>query len=74
MSATSFEDGLGGWTAPAGWTATTRVFEDGAVITTPDTVLLGFGLEGLAPAARDDLVRRAMTHLKIKPKTRSGVR
>ncbi|GAB7051643.1 M14 family metallopeptidase [Catenuloplanes indicus JCM 9534] len=74
VSATSFEDGLAGWTAPEGWTATPRVFEDGAVVTTPDTVLLGFGLEGLAPAARDDLVRRAMTHLKIKPRTRSGVR
>jgi hypothetical protein len=33
------------------------------VVTTKDTVYLGFGLEGLAPAARDDLVRRAMQHL-----------
>lgn len=73
VSTTSFEDGLGGWTG-SGWESTTRAFEEGAVVTTPDTVLLGFGLEGLPPAARDDLVRRALTHLKIKPTTRSGVR
>jgi hypothetical protein len=36
------------------------------VVTTRDTVYLGFGLEGLAPVARDDLVRRAMTHLTGK--------
>ncbi|MDR7274969.1 M14 family metallopeptidase [Catenuloplanes atrovinosus] len=73
VTATSFEDGLGGWSAagpPAGspamasgWTGSARIFEEGAIVTTPDTVYLGFGLEGLAPAAREDLVRRALRHL-----------
>ena len=29
---------------------------------------LGFGLEGLAPAARDDLVARSLTHLTGAPR------
>ena len=32
-------------------------------MTTPDTVYTGFGLEGLAPAERDDLVARSHQHL-----------
>jgi hypothetical protein len=70
---TSFEADLGGWTVagpPAGsrpnsndWSRSQQAFAEGAVVTTPDTVYLGFGLEGLAPAARDDLMARAMRHL-----------
>ena len=30
---------------------------------TTDTVYTGFGLEGLAPAERDDFVARSMQHL-----------
>jgi hypothetical protein len=70
---TGFESDLGGWTVagpPAGsgpnsndWARSQQAFDEGAVVTTKDTVYLGFGLEGLAPAARDDLVRRAMKHL-----------
>jgi hypothetical protein len=73
---TGFETDLDGWTvagAPAGSSANSsdfarsqQAFDEGAVVTTRDTVYLGFGLEGLAPAARDDLVRRAMTHLTGK--------
>ena len=33
-----------------------------------DTVYLGFGLEGLSPAARDDLVARSLTHLTGQPR------
>ena len=33
------------------------------MVTTADTVYLGFGLEGLAPAERDDLVARSIEHL-----------
>jgi hypothetical protein len=72
---TSFETDLGGWTAappPAGsqtaantWSRSQRAFEEGAVVTTPDTVYLGFGLEGLAPAVRDDLVARSLRHLGL---------
>jgi hypothetical protein len=70
---TGFEADLGGWTVagpPAGsapnssdFARSQQAFDDGAVVTTKDTVYLGFGLEGLAPAARDDLTRRALRHL-----------
>jgi bacillopeptidase F (M6 metalloprotease family) len=69
---TSFEDGLGGWTLagpPAGsdangnYARSQSAFEEGAVVVTRDTVLTGFGLEGLDPAARNDFVVRAMRHL-----------
>ena len=70
---TSFETDLGGWTGaapPAGsqvsatsWARSQQAFEEGAVVATADTVYTGFGLEGLAPAARDDLVARSMRHL-----------
>ncbi|MBO4205817.1 M14 family metallopeptidase [Micromonospora echinofusca] len=74
VAETSFESAdLGGWTVagpPPGtaggantWTRSQQAFEEGSVVTTPDTVYLGFGLEGLAPAARDDLVARSLTHL-----------
>ena len=43
-------------------------FEEGAVVVTRDTVYTGFGLEGLAPAARDDFVERAMNHLLGRPR------
>ncbi|MEV4756640.1 M14 family zinc carboxypeptidase [Micromonospora sp. NPDC049559] len=73
VAETSFETDLGGWTVagpPPGSTAAAndfarsqKLFEEGAVVTTPDTVYLGFGLEGLAPAARNDLVARSLRHL-----------
>ena len=72
-SATSFETDLGGWAVagpPAGsatsttdWARSQTAFDEGGVVVTPDTVYAGFGLEGLAPAARDDFVGRAMRHL-----------
>ncbi|WP_308250548.1 M14 family metallopeptidase [Nonomuraea rhizosphaerae] len=71
---TSFEADLGGWTAAAppegtspsvnNWFRTDQVFEEGAGITTRDTVYLGFGAESLtAQATRTDLVKRSMRHL-----------
>jgi hypothetical protein len=73
VAETGFEGDLGGWAAtgsPAGsvantndWTRTQLGFEEGAATTTKDTVYAGFGLEGLAPAKRDDLVARVMRHL-----------
>ena len=69
----SFESGLGPWTAsgpPEGsaanandWVRTQLGFEEGAAVTTEDTVYFGFGLEGLAQGERDDLVARTMSHL-----------
>jgi hypothetical protein len=73
VAETSFEDDLGGWTvagppegstvATTNWARTQTAFDEGSVVVTRDTVYLGFGLEGLAPAARDDLVARSMRHL-----------
>ncbi|MGN9777412.1 M14 family zinc carboxypeptidase [Micromonospora sp. H33] len=73
VSETSFETDLGGWTVagpPPGsagnatdWARSQQAFEEGSAVVTADTVYLGFGLEGLAPAARDDLVKRALAHL-----------
>jgi hypothetical protein len=74
VSETSFENDFGGWTVagpPPGsataandWTRSQRAFEEGAGVTTEDTVYVGFGAEGLTTqAARTDLVGRAMKHL-----------
>ncbi|GAA4696723.1 zinc carboxypeptidase [Phytohabitans rumicis] len=70
---TSFEADLGGWTvagpAPGSdpnsndWTRTQTAFDEGGIVLTRDTVYTGFGIEGLAPAARDDLVARSLAHL-----------
>ena len=72
--ATSFESGLGGWRVtgpPPGsgdnandWIRTQTAFDEGAGVTTDDTVYVGFGVEGLrTQAMRNDLVQRALAHL-----------
>jgi len=68
------ESDLGGWTVaapPAGtgvsgntWQRSQQALDFGAGVTTPDSVYLGFGLETLSTTQRDDLVRRALSHLK----------
>ncbi len=78
VAETSFETDLGGWTVagpPAGsnpaandWSRSQQAFEEGSVVVTKNTVYLGFGLEGLAPAARDELVARSLTHLTGRPR------
>ncbi|HET8822765.1 MAG TPA: M14 family zinc carboxypeptidase [Thermoleophilaceae bacterium] len=72
---TSFEDGLGGWTVagpPPGsapnsndWTRTTAGgFPEGAAVSTPWSIYLGFGVEGIStPAARSNVLGRAMEYL-----------
>lgn len=72
---TSFETDLGGWTVtgpPAGSPpnsnnfirTTSEGFPEGAVITTPDTLYFGFGLEGVAtPASRAAIMRAVLNHL-----------
>jgi hypothetical protein len=72
---TSFESDLGGWTVtgpPAGsgpngtdWSRSQQAFDLGAGTTTTDTVYLGFGLERLSTADRNDLTARAMRHLGV---------
>ena len=63
----------GGWdagAAPEGsadnlnsWVRTQLGFDEGAIVTTRDTVYAGFGFEGLAPAQRNELIARSMKHL-----------
>lgn len=74
-SSTSFESGLEGWTvsgAPPGsaangndWIVTDASgFPVGATISTPDSLLMGFGFEGIAtPAERNEVMGRALEHL-----------
>jgi hypothetical protein len=72
---TSFETDLGGWTVtgpPLGSSpnsnnfarTTAGGFPEGAVVATPDTLYMGFGLEGIStPAARNEVMRRSMGYL-----------
>ena len=73
LESTGFEADLGDWVVAgpppgsspnnADWVRTQLGFEEGAVVTTRDTVYTGFGLEGLAPDVRNDLTARALRHL-----------
>ena len=74
VTATSFEDGLDGWTVsgpPPGtdanandWVRSQSAFEEGAGVTTDDTVYVGFGVEGLrTQAMRTGLMSRSLAHL-----------
>ena len=74
-SSTSFEAGLDGWEVPGAppdsaangndWIVTDASgFPVGAAISTPDSLLMGFGFEGIAtPAERNEVMRRALEHL-----------
>jgi hypothetical protein len=74
-TSTSFESGLEGWVvsgAPEGsaangndWIVTDASgFPVGAAISTPESLLLGFGFEGIAtPAERNEVMGRALEHL-----------
>jgi zinc carboxypeptidase/immune inhibitor InhA-like protein len=73
-SETSFETDLGGWTVAgppegsglftASWTRSNQALDEGAVVTTRDTVYSGFGVEGLTTQAqRDAFIQKAMQHL-----------
>ena len=74
-TSTSFEAGLDGWqvTGPPdgsgpnanNWIRTDAAgFPVGASISTPDSILMGFGFEGIAtPAARNEVMRRILDHL-----------
>ena len=74
-TSTSFEAGLDGWTVtgpPAGsgpnannWIRTDADgFPVGASISTPDSILMGFGFEGIStPASRNAVMGRVLDHL-----------
>ena len=74
-TSTSFETGLDGWTVsgpPAGsgpnannWIRTDAAgFPVGASISTPDSILMGFGFEGISTqASRNAVMGRVLGHL-----------
>jgi len=74
-TSTSFETGLEGWTVsgpPEGSGANANDFEVitaggfpvGASITTPDSILMGYGVEGISTAAaRNAVMNRVLAHL-----------
>ena len=47
------------------WSRSKQAFDLGAGVTTAASVYLGFGLERLSPADRNDLVARSMRHLGL---------
>ena len=71
----SFEDGLGAWTVtgpppgsasnPNDWERTQSVgFEEGAVVSTANSLFFGFGLEGITDAqTRADVMERSLDYL-----------
>jgi hypothetical protein len=79
-ASTSFEDGLGGFTAgPApdatsaegtqkAWSSKTAVgYVEGPGVTTADSVYYGFGLEGVSGAGnRADIMKNVMTYLGVR--------
>jgi hypothetical protein len=70
-----FETDLGGWTIgppPAGtgvptngWTRRTEEFKEGGVVATDDTLYTGFGFEGINESARNEFMKRTLTHLGV---------
>jgi hypothetical protein len=74
-TSTSFETSLDGWTVPgqpAGSAPNTNDFirtpstgfPEGAVVSTPDTLYMGFGFEAITSAAqRNDVMKRSMKYL-----------
>jgi hypothetical protein len=73
-SETSFEDDLGSWTvlgSPPGsapnagdWERAGIVFQIASIVGTEDTLLFGFGFEGIeSEAERNEVMRRSLQHL-----------
>ena len=70
-----FETDLGGWTVgppPAGtdvptngWERRTEEFKEGGVVATDDTLYTGFGFEGINESARNEFMKRTLTHLGV---------
>jgi hypothetical protein len=71
---TSFETDLGGWEVlgapegtaanPSDWIRSEAVIITWAATTTPDTVLHGFGFEGItSEAERNEVMGRTLDHL-----------
>ncbi|MPZ97021.1 MAG: zinc carboxypeptidase [Propionibacteriales bacterium] len=74
VAETSFETDTGGWQVPGApegsagngtdWVRSEQAIEEGATVTTDNTVYAGFGAEGLqTQAQRDDFMAQALEHL-----------
>jgi hypothetical protein len=75
---TSFEEDLGGWEvigapegsapSPRDWERVGVLYEAGAAVTTEDTILHGFGFEGIETAEqRNEVMQRSMSYLIGSP-------
>ncbi|WP_370616910.1 M14 family metallopeptidase [Mumia qirimensis] len=74
VNETSFETDLGAWTVPGApatspgnpndWERGQQSVDEGAAVMTPDSLTFGFGLEGLDPAARQDILSRSLEALE----------
>jgi hypothetical protein len=73
-SETSFEEDLGSWTVPGSppgsapnagdWERAGIVFQIASIVGTEDTLLFGFGFEGIeSEAERNEVMRRSLQHL-----------
>ena len=71
---TSFEADLGGWTVPGSpegsapdpndWERVGLLFEIASIVATDDTLLFGFGFEGISTEAeRNEVMARSLQHL-----------
>ena len=70
-----FEANDGGWVVgppPAGtdnptngWTRRGDQFDEGGVVATDDTLYTGFGFEGINETARNEFMKRTLTHLGV---------
>ena len=75
IESNDFEASLGGWTVgppPAGtdvptngWQRRTEEFKEGGVVATDDTLYTGFGFEGINESARNEFMKRTLTHLGV---------
>ncbi|HKJ55511.1 MAG TPA: M14 family zinc carboxypeptidase, partial [Nitriliruptoraceae bacterium] len=74
VTETSFESDLGGWSVPGApdgtapnandWERVGIVFEVAAIVATEDTLLFGFGFEGVtSEAERNEVMSRSLDHL-----------
>lgn len=75
IESNDFETDLGGWTVGPpppgtdnptnGWTRRGDQFDEGGVVATDDTIYTGFGFEGINESARNEFMRRTLTHLGV---------
>ena len=77
VESTDFESDNGGWEPappPEGtdfvepapnWTRATQQFTEGGIVGTKDTILTGFGFEGISAAQRPEFMKRSLKYLGV---------